>query len=152
MRWARSRDDGATVVETALVVPLLFLMVFGLVDLGLWVFDATQASEAARDGARTAILDYAAADVPGSADSASVYAAATRHVDAPDATVAVRCLHGDATSVVCAQAVAGEDRIEVSVAWERKTLTFVGDLLGPSARRVSATSAMSIAGRPVARS
>ncbi len=137
-----------TLVEVAFVLPLLFFMVFGLIDLGMWVFDSTQASAAARDGARAAILNYRAADVPGSADRGTVQAATSRHIDVSAPTVAVRCLRQDDTSVVCNQAVPGEDRIEVSVSWERSTLTFVGDLFGDSARRVSATSAMNITGRP----
>ncbi|MDQ4070074.1 MAG: pilus assembly protein [Actinomycetota bacterium] len=139
-----------TVVEAALVVPLLFLFVFALIDLGLWVFDSTQAGAAAQDGARVAILDYRAADVPGSTDRASVQAATSRHIDVSTPAVAVRCLRHDDTSVICNQAVPGEDRIEVSVSWERSTLTFVGDLFGESARRVSGRSAMTITGRPVA--
>ncbi|HEX2043418.1 MAG TPA: TadE family protein [Acidimicrobiales bacterium] len=142
-------ERGATLVEAALVMPLLFLLVFGLIDLGLWVFDSTQATAAARDGARVAILDYRAADVPGSADRASVQTAASRHIDVSGPAVAVRCLRGDA-SLACDQALPGEDRIEVTVSWERETLTFVGDLFGASARQVSATSAMGITGRAVA--
>lgn len=150
MRPPLAGEDGVTLVEAALVMPLLFLMVFGLIDLGLWVFESTQAAAAARDGARVAILDYRAADVPGSADRASVQAAASRHIDVSAPIVAVRCLGGDDTSLACDQAVPGEDRIEVTVSWERETLTFVGALLGQSARQVSATSAMSITGRTVA--
>ncbi len=151
MRWPAHAQDGVAIVEVALVMPLLFLMVFALIDLGLWVFDSTQASAAARDGARTAILDYRAADVPGSADRASVQAAASRNIDVPTPTVDVRCLRRQGTPVTCGEAVPGEDRIEVSVSWERDTLTFVGELFGESARRVSATSAMSITGRAATR-
>lgn len=140
-----------TLVEAALVVPLLFLLVFGLIDLGLWVFDSTQAAGAARDGARAGILDYLAADVPGSPDSATVLAAARRHIDVPAPTVAVRCVRQDETSVVCAQAVPGRDRIAVTVSWQRETVTFVGSLFG-GAQRVSATSTMNITGQPVVRS
>lgn len=152
MRSPPPAEEGVVVVEAALVVPLLFLLVFALIDMGLWVFDATQAGAAARDGARVAILDYRAADVPGSADRASVQTATARHIDVSTPTVAVRCLRQDDTSVACSQAVPGQDRIEVSVSWERNTLTFVGDLFGEAARRVSGKSAMMITGRPVAAS
>ena len=152
MSTSSLREEGVTLVETALVLPLVLLLVFGLVDLGLWVFDSTQAAAAARDGARVAILDYLNADVPGTADRASVQAASRRHVDAPSVmTVAVRCVRQDDTSITCAQALPGEDRVEVRVSWERQTLTFVGGMFGDAARRVSGTSAMSIAGQPVDR-
>lgn len=148
MRSACQREEGVTIVEVAFLLPALFILVFGLIDLGLWVFDSTQAHAAARDGARAAILSYLNADVPGSADRAAVRAALTGHVDVPAPTVAVRCVRSDATGVACAQAVPGEDRIEVQVSWSRRTVTFVGDLFGDRARRVSATSSMVINGRP----
>ncbi len=145
------KEAGVVLVEAALVVPLLFLFVLALLDLGLWVFASTQAAAAARDGARTAILHYKAADVPGTRDRATVEAAVTRQIDVSAPTVAVNCLRQDGSRVACAQAVPVEDRIEVSVSWERGSLALVGGL-GPSPRRVSATSAMSITGRPGAHS
>lgn len=150
MRARRPAEDGVTLVEVAFVIPVLFLLVFALLDIGLWVFDSTQAAAAARDGARAAELDYLRADVTGSADNAIVRAAATRHIDVDAPTVAVRCLRLDSTAVTCLQAKPGEDRIEVTVSWDRDPLTYVGRLLGDRAQRVSATSAMNISGRPVA--
>jgi Flp pilus assembly protein TadG len=148
MRRLWRGDEGVTLVETALVLPLLFLLVFGLVDVGLWVFDSTQAAAAARDGARVAILNYLSADVPGSADRATVLAATARHTDVAAPTLTVRCLHPDGTVIACAEALAGEDRVEVGVSWERQAVTYAGRLLGDSARRVSGTSAMNLVGRP----
>ena len=148
---ARPRpEEGATLVEVAFVIPVLFLLVFALVDIGLWVFATTEAAAAARDGARAAELDYLRADLPGSADNAIVQAAAARHIGVAAPTVAVRCLRLDDTAVACLQAKPGEDRVEVTVSWNRTALTYVGRLFGGPVQHVSSTSAMSISGRPVA--
>ena len=49
-----SRRRGATVVEAALVMPLLVLLILGLVEYGWLFLKANQISDAAREGARTA--------------------------------------------------------------------------------------------------
>lgn len=46
------RDKGATLVEAALVYPLLFLALFGVIEFGLAFKDYLTVSHAARDGAR----------------------------------------------------------------------------------------------------
>ena len=43
---------GASVVEVALLTPLVLLLFFGMVDLGRWVFLALEVSSAARAGAQ----------------------------------------------------------------------------------------------------
>jgi Flp pilus assembly protein TadG len=53
-RW-RS-DSGAELIEFALVAPLLFLLVFGIFDVGLYFNRATTVTNAAREGARIASL------------------------------------------------------------------------------------------------
>ena len=51
-----SREQGASAVEFALVLPVLVLLVFGIITFGI-VFARTQGMEAAaREGARTASL------------------------------------------------------------------------------------------------
>lgn len=45
-------ERGATLVEAALVYPLLFLVLFGIVEFGLAFKDYLSISHAARDGAR----------------------------------------------------------------------------------------------------
>jgi Flp pilus assembly protein TadG len=49
-----SSTRGQTLVEFALVLPLFLLMLFGLVDLGRFVFINSTLSQAAREGARLA--------------------------------------------------------------------------------------------------
>lgn len=50
----RDRESGVTVVEFVLFTPLLFLFMFGSVQLGLGLFARHVATSAAQEGARTA--------------------------------------------------------------------------------------------------
>lgn len=49
-------DDGAVVVEAALVLPLLFLIVFGMIDFGITLSDQINLREGVREGARQAVV------------------------------------------------------------------------------------------------
>lgn len=64
-RNRRLRDEhGAQLIEAALVLPLLLLVVLGILDFGMlfWKFEGV--TNAAREGARVAILPgYSATDV-----------------------------------------------------------------------------------------
>lgn len=51
-RRSRSNERGATLVEAALVYPILFVVLFGVVEFGLAFKDYLTVSHAARDGAR----------------------------------------------------------------------------------------------------
>ena len=54
-RWSRRRtQEGQTLVEFALVLPVFLLVVFGLFDVGRLVFTNATISQAAREGARVA--------------------------------------------------------------------------------------------------
>lgn len=61
LRRSRSRDSrrGVAAVEFALTAPLLFLVVFGLIEVGRALMVQQLLSNAARDGARSAILGSA---------------------------------------------------------------------------------------------
>ena len=52
---------GAAVVELAFTAPLLFLLTFGMVDVGRAVMVQNLITNAARDGTRSAVLDGASA-------------------------------------------------------------------------------------------
>lgn len=57
MRLGRRRDGGAAAVETALVLPILLLIVFGIIDFGRMLNAQITLTEAAREGARAVALD-----------------------------------------------------------------------------------------------
>jgi Flp pilus assembly protein TadG len=49
----RSREEGAAAVEFALLLPVIFLLVFGIIDFGFWLNQKITATDAARQGLRT---------------------------------------------------------------------------------------------------
>ncbi len=52
----RSQRKGATAVEFAFVAPVLFLLIFGLIEMGRTCMTLHSLQEAAREGCRRAIL------------------------------------------------------------------------------------------------
>ncbi len=77
-RWRRlGRDDqAAAMVEFAIVAPLLFMLVFGLIDVGRFMFEYHHLVNAVRDGARVgAVLPMATA-----AERTASYNTITTHV------------------------------------------------------------------------
>ncbi len=63
---------GQALVEFALVVPLLLVLLVGTIDFGRAVFAYNSVSNAARSGARTAIVDQTAGDVEAAARAEAV--------------------------------------------------------------------------------
>jgi Flp pilus assembly protein TadG len=49
-------EKGAAVVEFAVVVPLLLVLVFGIIEFGVLIYDKAMITNASREGARTGIL------------------------------------------------------------------------------------------------
>ena len=57
------RPHGQSLVEFALVFPILFLVLMGVIDVGRLIYAANQVSDAAREGVRTAIVNQNASDI-----------------------------------------------------------------------------------------
>lgn len=51
------RDRGAAAVEMALLLPLLLLLIFGIIDFGRMLNAQIAVTEAAREGARAAVIE-----------------------------------------------------------------------------------------------
>lgn len=51
-----SSEKGASVVEFALVLPLLLLLLFGIIEFGIILFDKAMLTNACREGARAGIV------------------------------------------------------------------------------------------------
>jgi hypothetical protein len=49
-------DGGATAVEFALVVPILLVLVFGIIDYGLWFSDSLSSRQGVREAARQGVV------------------------------------------------------------------------------------------------
>jgi Flp pilus assembly protein TadG len=61
MRLTNRPDRGAALVEFALVLPLLVVLIFGIMESG-WLFaQLTETRNAAREGARLAVVDFGTA-------------------------------------------------------------------------------------------
>jgi Flp pilus assembly protein TadG len=56
MRPKRTRDSGAAAVEFVLVLPILIMLVFGIIEFGLYFAQQLSVSNAARQGARYAAV------------------------------------------------------------------------------------------------
>ena len=52
----RPPDGGASAVEFALIMPVLFLLVFGIIDYGMLFFDTIGLRQGTREGARQAVV------------------------------------------------------------------------------------------------
>lgn len=129
------REEGATLVEFAIVTSVTFLLLFGMADMALILLGNSAGSNGARDGARVGIINYEFADAPGShldhtgatvdnyqaiVDAVSKRLAGT--ISSP--TVAVRCLDnhtapGTLTTEPCrfGTVVLDQDLIEVKLTW-----------------------------------
>jgi Flp pilus assembly pilin Flp len=49
-------DDGAAAVEFALVMPILFAVMFGIIQYGLWFNDSLNTRQGVREGARLGVV------------------------------------------------------------------------------------------------
>lgn len=58
-----SDDEGAVLIEFALVIGLFFLLVFGMVDFGLAINTKTQMTNAGREGARLGTVNLDAVSI-----------------------------------------------------------------------------------------
>lgn len=151
-RLARWRHDqrGVTVVEAAFVVPLLFLFLLGVMDIGLWEYQNSQASSGARDGARVGILYYASADTTGQANNTKIVNAVKARIGGRIPTVTVTCMGPTTTTAKpCDSTInVDSDRIKVDVTWTRPPLSFVSKIGGTSTQTVHASATMQILGIP----
>jgi Flp pilus assembly protein TadG len=147
----RRRDErGVAAVEAAFVLPLLLLFVLGIIDLGMWNFQRSQASSGARDGARSAIVSVAGADCtyPCSTPNTAVRDAIAKRLGDQSFTFTVQCMSSTTTTAkTCAvnADTVDRDRVKVTVTWTRPAMTFVSKLVGASST-VSGSSTMTING------
>jgi Flp pilus assembly protein TadG len=56
MKASRKKQKGAAVVEFALVLPLFLLIVFGIIEFGIGLYDKAVITNASREGARAGIV------------------------------------------------------------------------------------------------
>jgi Flp pilus assembly protein TadG len=76
MRRIKRSEEGQAMVEFALVAPLLFLILFGIIQFGIAFMNSVALTDAVRAGARKAAVSRSAAD-PTLATKTAVLGAAT---------------------------------------------------------------------------
>ena len=57
-RLRRDREDGAALVEFAMVLPLFIVLIFGIMEAGWFFAQNVEVRNAAREGARLAVVDF----------------------------------------------------------------------------------------------
>jgi Flp pilus assembly protein TadG len=153
MRRLRCTGEwGVTIVEAAFVIPLLFVFVLGMMDIGLWEFQTSQASGAARDGARAGILSYKTASgttaAPGGADFTIVNNAIKGRLGNQNYSATVTCVGPtDETAISCATAQPDSARIKVVVTWSRSSTSPLSSVIGQT-QTVTGTAVMQVVGHP----
>ena len=99
-RLCRKKRRGATVVEFAFVAPVLFLLVFGMIEFGRMVMVQQILTNASREGARMGVLDgTTAAEVTAAVNSyltATSISGATVTINPPEPSSAG---YGEAVTV-----------------------------------------------------
>jgi len=121
--------NGQALAEFALVIPIVLLMFMGIFDLGRMIFAYNGISNAAREGARTAIVNQNRIAIEAEAR------AATTGLAASDVTVPI-------PAASCTAATIGS-LISVNVQYAWKPLTpIIGNVVGPIT--LSATTAMPV--------
>ena len=76
MRRIKRSEEGQALVEFALVAPLLFLILFGIIQFGIAFMNSVALTDAVRAGARKAAVSRSAAD-PTQATKTALLGAAT---------------------------------------------------------------------------
>jgi Flp pilus assembly protein TadG len=128
-RSSSSRSQGQSLVEFALVLPLLLVVLFGILDFGRVIYAYNAISNAARTGARVAIVDQTESAIEAAARSEAVgIAPMTVTVTYPD------CSAAD-LKLTCTVSV------EVSHQWQPVT-PVIGAIVGPIT--VRSTTSMSV--------
>jgi Flp pilus assembly protein TadG len=98
-RIRTTAPKGQALVELALVLPLFFIVVFGIIDGGRMVYSRNALSQAAREGARWGSVQGRAVDAAGRAGIETE--TISRIIAVPDAQATVTCERSGATVSSC---------------------------------------------------
>ncbi len=107
MRWrGRNRTGGQALVEFALVFPIFAFLMFGLLDIGHYVYVSNTLNEGAREGARVGSVSGFTQDCPGVTSRAQCIQqiALGRMAAVPNTTVASSCAHSTGNGIVSVSA------------------------------------------------
>ena len=99
MRRIKNSEDGQALVEFALVAPILFLLLFGIVQFGIAFMNNVALTDAVRAGARKAAVSRSAADPTQATKSAVLGAANDLNQSKVSITVTSDWVSGDNVTV-----------------------------------------------------
>lgn len=119
MRGRARGDRGAALVEFAIVVPLFFLLVFGIMEFGWAFYQHLDVRHGAREGARLAAVNYKTTANPSAADQTTqIVTELCNRMDAGDEEIDIQLTRtGGAVG----------DELEVTVSKDLQQLTgFLG--------------------------
>jgi Flp pilus assembly protein TadG len=99
MRRTKNSENGQALVEFALVAPILFLLLFGIVQFGIAFMNNVALTDAVRTGARKAAVSRSAADPTQATKSAVLGAANDLNQSKVSVTVTSDWVSGDNVTV-----------------------------------------------------
>lgn len=148
-RSGRRRRRGQSLVEFALVLPLMLLLIMGVVDFGRGIFALNEVADAAREGGRTGIVNQTLSDIRARAAEQAIALgiptappASCPATGGPPPGVAGICiaiLDPDGTTGACTTTPAVGCLVVVSVKTTFTALTpIIGNIIGP--RPLSSTT------------
>jgi len=108
----RSRSRGVALVEFALVAPLLFLLVFGIIEFGYAFVQYLDVKHGAREAGRLAAVNYGTG--VGTVQSDSIIDATCLRIDQPDGVTFTLTLPGGS-------GIGQEARVQVNRSYESLT-------------------------------
>ncbi len=130
------RASGQSLVEFALVFPIFLLLLFGLIDIGRFVYTANALNEAAREGARFGSVAAWSQSCGGTREACVQAEALHRLAAVPGATVTASCLRtpiAGGTPVAASGGCRTNDLLKVVVTAKFQVLTpIIGQFLGKS--------------------
>ncbi len=118
LRLIGGKDGGASAVEFALIAPLLFLLVFGIIDYGFWFSDSLSTRQGVREAARQGVVANFGTDpctltgASGDANSKALMCTAQARIGGITGDPAVKVVAPDGwvrgkSLIVCAQIPVG---------------------------------------------
>jgi Flp pilus assembly protein TadG len=116
------KDGGAALVEFAIIMPILFLLVFGIIEFGWGFFQKLDVRHGAREGSRLAAVNYKTTASPTPADQTTqiINELCDRMDSGSGTTVAMTLISGGA--------IGGEFTVTVSKPLQQLT-GFLGTIL-----------------------
>jgi Flp pilus assembly protein TadG len=119
----RGRDDrGVALVEFAIIAPLIFLLLFGIIEFGWTFYQLNDVRQSARETSRLAAVNYRTSAVSGSTQTQQI-------VD----EVCARMEEGDVEIIITKSGSAVGDAVTVTVQREYEALTgFLTSFYNPS--------------------